>query len=146
MSKKLTSFIGFFRRTILKALIFVSTLELGLYFSALPMDKLIVYLYCDKRRDIQWSPRDFQRAQAIYHGFFPIWVTIKTFSITTPAFIFLGNQYWKSWFSALLRQLGNTGKYCSVDWAILEFNFNIIMFIYWEWSLLAQLRTLLWQH
>ena len=30
-----------------------------------------------------------------------------------------GDQYWKRWFSVLLWQLGNTGKYCPVDWAIL---------------------------
>ena len=47
-------------------------------------------------------------------------VTIQTFTITNPALTFLGDQYWKSWFSVLLWQLGNTGKYCPVDWAILE--------------------------
>ena len=40
----------------------------------------------------------------------------QTVSITKPALTFLGNQYWKSLFSVLLWQLGNTGKYGPVDW------------------------------
>ena len=45
---------------------------------------------------------------------------LQTFSIKTPALTFLGEKYWKSRFPVLLQELGNTGKYCPADWAILE--------------------------
>ena len=70
------------------------------------------------------SPREIPRPKA--EGFpegsgyislsFLTLVAIQTFSITNPALTCLGDQYWKSWFSVWLWQLGNTGKYCPVDW------------------------------
>ena len=48
-------------------------------------------------------------------SYIPTWITIQTFSITTSALTFLGDQYWKSWFSVLLRQLANAGKYWPID-------------------------------
>ena len=66
------------------------------------------------------NPEGFPKGSGYILLYFPTWVPIQSFSITTPALTFLGVKYWKSWFSVLLQQLGKTGKYCPVDWAILE--------------------------
>ena len=91
----------------------------------------ILYLYCDERRDMMkygLSPREILRAKSERFPEGPgyillyvlIQVTVQTFWITI--------QHWPSWeiniervvSSSLLIQVGNTGKYCNVDWAILD--------------------------
>ena len=66
------------------------------------------------------KPKGFPEGSGYISLYILTWVTIQTFSITTLALTVLGDQYWKSWFSVLLCLLGNTRKYCPVDWAILE--------------------------
>ena len=66
------------------------------------------------------KPEGFPEGSGYISLYFLTWVKIQTFSITNPALTFLGDQYLKNWFSVLLRQLGNTGKYYPVDWAIRE--------------------------
>ena len=85
----------------------------------------VYVLWCKEGYTMKYSvsPRGIRRAklQGFTEGlgyislYFPTWVTLQTFSITTPALTFLGDQYCKSWFSVLFQQLGNTGKYCPVD-------------------------------
>ena len=72
------------------------------------------------------KPKGFPKGSGYISTYFPTWVTIQTFSITTLVLTFLGDQYCKSWFSVLLRQLGNLGKYCSGYWAILESKISIL--------------------
>ena len=71
------------------------------------------------RLSLRAKPKGFPEGLGYISSYFPTLVTKQTFSITTQALTFLGVQYWKGWFSELLRQLGNTGKYCPVDQAIL---------------------------
>ena len=74
--------------------------------------------YSLNQREILWAkPEEVPKGSGYISLYFLTWVTIQTFSITYAALPFLEDQYWKSWFSVLL---GNTGKYCPVDWAILE--------------------------
>ena len=96
-----------------------------------------LYLYYDERRDIRWniawargktrgrSLRDFPRAQAIFYRL--SWLESKYrhsnfLKVILPVVSFLVGQYWKSWFSLLVWQLGlyfpvlpsrwsNTGPY-----------------------------------
>ena len=97
----------------------------------------ILYLYYNERRDIRWniawargksrgrSLRDFPRAQAIFYRL--SWLESKYrhsnfLKVILPVVSFLVGQYWKSWFSLLVWQLGlyfpvlpsrwsNTGPY-----------------------------------
>ena len=68
---------------------------------------------------VLWQEEGFPLGISLCSGYIllyiPTQVTIQTFSMTTPALTFLGDQYWKSWFSVLPRLLGNTGKYYPVD-------------------------------
>ena len=94
-------------------------------------------LYYDKRRDIRWNiawaqgksggwrPRDFSKAKAIFHQISQLESWYRHFQflkIIRPALSFPVGQYWKSWFSVLVWQLGlyflvlpirwsNTGPY-----------------------------------
>ena len=113
--------------------------------------QILLNLYCDKRRDIQWnialaqgkpggrSPRDFLRAQAMFHRIsqhesqyrhsqlqlehVPSWRSILEELIIHIAPT--AEQYRKIFVS----RLRNTGK----------INFNIIMFSIWEWYIHGQL-------
>ena len=66
------------------------------------------------------KPKGFPEGSGYVSSYFLTRVTIQTFLITNLALTFLGDQYWKNWFSVLLWLLGNTGKFCSVAWAILD--------------------------
>ena len=66
------------------------------------------------------KPEGFPEGLGYIPSYFQTRVTIQTFLITTSALTFLGDQYWKSWFFVLLRQLDNTKKYFLVDWAIMK--------------------------
>ena len=96
-----------------------------------------LYLYYDERRDIRWniawargksqgrSLRNFPRAQAIFHRLFQLESKCRHshfLKVILPVLSFLVGQYWKSWFSLLVWQLGlyfpvlprrwsNTGPY-----------------------------------
>ena len=98
---------------------------------------VILYLYYDERRDKRWniawargksrerSPRDFPRAQAIFHCISRLESSYRHSQLKRnipPVLSFLVGQYWKSWFSVLVWQLGlyfpvlpsrwsNTGPY-----------------------------------
>ena len=72
------------------------------------------------REILRAKPEGFPEGSGYISSYIPTRVTIQTFSITALALTVLGDQYWKSWFSVLLCLLDNTGKYCPVDWAILE--------------------------
>ena len=74
----------------------------------------------NQREILTAKPEGFTEGAGYISLYFLTQITIQTFSLTTSALTFLGEQYWRSWFSLLLRQLGNMGKYCPVDWAILE--------------------------
>ena len=41
-------------------------------------------------------------------------------SVTKPTLTYLGDQYWKKWFSVLLQKLGSMRKYYPVDWVNLS--------------------------
>ena len=91
----------------------------------------VLYLYCDGRRDIRWN---ITGARGIYQGLRLYFIVYPDSSHNTEILNYnsiidhLGDQYWKSWFSVLLRQqLGNTGKYCPVDRAIME---SLILILY----------------
>ena len=73
------------------------------------------------------KPKGFSKSSGYISLYIPTRLTIQTFSITTPALTFLGDQYLKSWFTVLLRQLGNTGKYYPVFFAILESLISILL-------------------
>ena len=80
----------------------------------------VLYPYYDKRRDIRWNiawargesrgrPRDFQRAQAIIHCISrlqSLYRHSQFLKVILPVLSFLVWQYWKSWFSVLVWQLG----------------------------------------
>ena len=77
--------------------------------------------YSVSRREIlKAKPKVFPEGSGYISSYFLTRVTIQTFLITNPTLTFLGDQYWKSLFTVLLLQVGNTGKYCPVDLAILE--------------------------
>ena len=81
------------------------------------------------------KPKGFSKGSGYISLYIPTRLTIQTFSITTPALTFLGDQYGKSWFTVLLRQLGNTGKFYPVFWAILESLISIL------WCLVIEKRV-----
>ena len=61
-------------------------------------------------REIPWAkPEGFPKGPGYISLYFPTQVTIQTFSITTPALTFLGDQYWKVDY-----------PYCSDSWVIWE--------------------------
>ena len=130
----------------------------------------LLYLYYGERRDIRWNkawaqgksrgrnPRDFPRAQAIFHRLSQLESKYRHshfLKVILPVLSFLVGQYWKSWFSLLVWQLGlyfpvlprrwsNTGPYrpsrelcCGSTrkyrWSgEQDLNFNIILFSNWE--------------
>ena len=74
------------------------------------------YVIMSPREIRKAKPKGFPEGWGSISLYFLTQVTIQTISITNPALTFLGDHYWKSWFSVLLWQLGNTGKHCPVDW------------------------------
>ena len=94
-------------------------------------DQRRLYLYYDEKRDIRGeyslSTREIPRAEPkgfpegsvhISPYIPPTWVMIRTFSISkgySSSISFLVGQYWKSWFSVLVWQLGYIFLYCPVD-------------------------------
>ena len=88
----------------------------------------LLNLYCDERRDTPWniawalgesrgqSLKDFPMLR-LYFIVYPDANHNTNIANYISSIVLPGYQYWKSWFSILLRQLG---KYCLVDWEILE--------------------------
>ena len=54
------------------------------------------------RKILRAQPEGFPEGLGYNSLYIRIQVIIQTFSITTSAMTFLGDQYWKSWFSVLL--------------------------------------------
>ena len=67
------------------------------------------------REILRVKPKEFPEGLGYISLYIPTRVTIQTFSMATQALTFLGDQYWNSCVSVLLRQLGTTGNSNPVD-------------------------------
>ena len=117
--------------------------QMGLVFMYCPVDKALLYLYCDERMDLRWniawawkksqglSPMDFLRAQAIFHCISRLESQYRYSQFQL--------QHWLAWEINIGRV---DSPYCSDRWEIRENIGNSTSYSRWKYGKATHMRDI----